>query len=254
MLHLPLYTDADASPQKTLALAKRLSGFAEVVEGLAEPQVRYEGRRKPPMRRILSATSAWCAVPSRRWRSRSSLVSTVSPIMAGCRYARQIEQAGARAIELNIYFLPLPTNLELSGGDSEQRYLDIVAAVKAAVKGVVAVKIGPYFSAVGHTARRLDQAGADGLVLFNRFYEAHLELSSPYEIRLPLLWIAVLSGQVMASLAASTGVDSVDEVVKYLLVGADVADTAVWARALAGCASSGFAHVGACSYEPSKRC
>lgn len=147
------------------------------------------------------------------------------------QYARQIEQAGASAIELNIYLLP--ANLELSGSDIEQRYLDIVAAVKAAVKCPVAVKIGPYFSAVGHMARRLEQAGADGLVLFNRFYEpdidlarlaldSHLELSSSYEIRLPLLWIAVLSGRLRASLAASSGVDGVDEVVKYLLAGADV--------------------------------
>jgi dihydroorotate dehydrogenase (fumarate) len=150
------------------------------------------------------------------------------------QYARQIEAAGASAIELNIYFIP--SDLNLSGREVEQRYIDILTAVKGAVKTPIAVKIGPYFSAVGHMARQLDQAGADGLVLFNRFYEpdidlarlalvTNLELSRPDEIRLPLLWIGVLSGRVNASLAASTGVDSVDEILKYLLAGADVVMT-----------------------------
>jgi dihydroorotate dehydrogenase (fumarate) len=149
-------------------------------------------------------------------------------------YAHQIEEARASAIELNIYFIA--SDLDLSGREVEQRYLDILKAVKSAVKIPVAVKIGPYFSAVGHMARRLDQAGADGLVLFNRFYEpdidlaqlalvSDLELSRPYEIRLSLLWIGVLCGRLKASLAASTGVDTVDEVVKYLLAGADVVMT-----------------------------
>lgn len=149
-------------------------------------------------------------------------------------YARQIEAAGASAIELNIYFIP--SDLGLSPREVEQRYIDILKAVKRTVKIPLAIKIGPYFSAVGHMTRRLDQAGADGLVLFNHFYEpdidltrlalvSNLELSTPYEIRLPLLWIGVLSGRLKASLAASTGVDSAGEVVKYLLAGADVVMT-----------------------------
>ena len=149
-------------------------------------------------------------------------------------YARLIEEAGAAAIELNIYFLP--TDLSLSGRDVEERYLGIVRAVKETVEIPVAVKISAHFSAPGHMAMQLDAAGADGLVLFNRFYEpdidlAHLklvsdlELSSPYEIRLPLLWIGVLSGRVRASLAASSGVESGDEVIKYLLAGADTVMT-----------------------------
>ena len=149
-------------------------------------------------------------------------------------YAQQIEQAGAAAIELNVYFIP--SDLALSGRDVEQRTLDVVKAVKRAVAIPVAVKIGPYFSAPGHMAGRLAQAGADGLVLFNRFYQpdidltrlaldSHLELSRPYEMRLPLLWIGVLHGQIKASLAATTGVDGVDSVVKYLLAGADVVMT-----------------------------
>jgi dihydroorotate dehydrogenase (fumarate) len=149
-------------------------------------------------------------------------------------YARDIEQAGAQAIELNIYFIPSDT--ELPGRDVEQRYLDILVAVKAAVTIPVSVKLSPYFSSPGHMARQLDRAGADGLVLFNRFYEPDidlskltlapsLDLSRPSEMRLPLLWIGVLSGQSEASLAASTGVETSDDVVKYLLAGADVVMT-----------------------------
>lgn len=149
-------------------------------------------------------------------------------------FAGQLEQAGASALELNIYFIP--SDLTLSGRDVEQRYLDIVETVKGTVKIPVSVKIGPYFSSVGHMAKALDGAGADGLVLFNRFYEPDidltrlslkpdLELSSSYEIRLPLLWIGVLAGRLDASIAASSGVEGVDEVVKYLFAGADVVMT-----------------------------
>lgn len=149
-------------------------------------------------------------------------------------YARKLQQAGADAIELNIYFIP--ADPALGGREVEQRHLDILAAVKASVSIPVAVKIGPYFSAIGDMARALSDSGAGALVLFNRFYQPdidiatlrpsmELELSTPAEIRLPLLWIAVLHGHVRASLAASTGVDSADDVFKYLLVGADVVMT-----------------------------
>lgn len=149
-------------------------------------------------------------------------------------FARQIEAAGASAVELNIYFIP--SDLDLTGQEVEQRYLDILTAVKAAVRIPVAVKIGPYFSAVGNMGRRLDRAGADGLVLFNRFYQpdidlqqlelvSDLDLSRPCEMRLPLLWLGILAGRVKASLAASTGVASPGDVIRYLLVGADVVMT-----------------------------
>lgn len=149
-------------------------------------------------------------------------------------YARQIEEAGAQALELNIYYIA--SDVESSGRAVEERYLAIVKAVKAAVRLPVAVKIGPYFSSVGDMARQLVRAGADGLVLFNRFYQpdidlgrlelaSTLELSAAYEARLPLLWIGILAGQFKASLAASTGVESVDEIIKYLLAGADVVMT-----------------------------
>jgi len=150
------------------------------------------------------------------------------------QYARQMEEAGAAAIELNIYFIP--TGPEVTGREVEDRYIRILQAVKRAVKIPIAVKLSPYFSATGHVAAQLAEAGMDGLVLFNRFYEPDIDLtqltllpnlglSTPAEIRLPLLWIGVLSGRLGASLAASTGVDSSEEVVKYLLAGADVVMT-----------------------------
>jgi dihydroorotate dehydrogenase (fumarate) len=149
-------------------------------------------------------------------------------------YARGLQEAGADAIELNVYFVP--ADLAMTGREVEQRYLDILAAVKAAVAIPVAVKISPYFSAIGAMVRALADGGADALVLFNRFYQPDidtatlrlsmdLELSTPAEIRLPLLWIAILSGRVPVSLAASTGVESADDVFKYLLAGADTVMT-----------------------------
>ena len=149
-------------------------------------------------------------------------------------YARQLQQAGAHGLELNIYFIP--ADLTSTGRDVEQRYLDILRSLRAAVSIPVAIKLSPYFSSVGNMAMALHDAGADALVLFNRFYQpdidpsrlqvlTDLKLSDPNEIRLPLLWLAVLAGRTRASLAASTGVNSAEEVVKYLLVGADVVMT-----------------------------
>lgn len=149
-------------------------------------------------------------------------------------YARDMQAAGAHAIELNVFWIP--TEPSLTGRDVEQRVVDILASVKAAVSIPVAIKLSPYFSAIGDMARRLDVAGADGLVLFNRFYQPDidlaalrlmpdLKLSSATEIRLPLLWIGVLHGEVRASLAATSGVQGSDEIVKYLLAGADAVMT-----------------------------
>jgi dihydroorotate dehydrogenase (fumarate) len=149
-------------------------------------------------------------------------------------YARELEQAGASAIELNIYFVP--TDPTLTGSDVEAHYLDVLRAVKATVSIPVAMKLGPFFSAPGDVVRSLDVAGADGFVLFNRFYQPDidlvtlrvqrdLDLSRPVEIRLPLLWIGVLAGTLRGSLAASSGVETADQVVKYLLAGADAVMT-----------------------------
>lgn len=149
-------------------------------------------------------------------------------------YAQLMQQAGAKGIELNIYYIP--ADLTTNGREVEERYIEIVKAVKAAVTVPVAVKLSPFFSAIGSMAKGLDEAGADALVLFNRFYQPDfdldklevtpdLHLSTPDEIRLPLLWLAVLYGKLGASLAATRGVHTSVEVVKYLMAGADVVMT-----------------------------
>ena len=150
-------------------------------------------------------------------------------------YAVQLEQAGAAALELNLYLLP--TDLAVGGRDIEQRYLDIVRHVKAKVSIPVSVKLPPFFTAAGNFVGQLGSIAADGVVLFNRFFRPDLDLetlsvkhevalSTPADISLPLIWIALLSRRLDLSLAAGTGVDSHVEVVKFLLAGADVVTTA----------------------------
>jgi dihydroorotate dehydrogenase (fumarate) len=149
-------------------------------------------------------------------------------------YARLMHEAGASALELNVFYIP--ADPAATGRGVEHRYEDIVSSVCRAVPIPVAVKMGPFFSAMGEMARRLVNAGASGLVLFNRFYQPDfdleklevsptLELSSPSEIRLPLLWLSILHGRLEASLAATTGVHTHAEVAKYLLAGADAVMT-----------------------------
>jgi dihydroorotate dehydrogenase (fumarate) len=149
--------------------------------------------------------------------------------------AKVLSDAGAAAIELNIY--QLPGDPMFPGRDVEQRHVEILTTVKAVVRVPVAVKLSPYFSSAGEMALRLDRAGADGLVLFNRFLQPDIDpetltvntpfgLSSPEEGRLPRAWIALLAGRVRASLAATTGVEDAGDVARYLLAGADVVMTA----------------------------
>lgn len=144
--------------------------------------------------------------------------------------ARELEQAGADALELDIDFIA--ADPELTGRDVEQRYLDIMGAVRRAVGIPIAVKIGPYFSALAGMARELAGAGADALVLLDRLHppdldiaklrlSTDLELGKPFEHPLPLLWIALLHGRVPVSLAASDGIHSADDVFKCVLAGAD---------------------------------
>jgi len=150
-------------------------------------------------------------------------------------YAAAMQAAGAAAIELNVYYLP--GDPHTSGREVEQRYIDVLARVKNAVTIPIAVKLSPYFSSTAEMALRLDEAGADGLVLFNRFLQPDIDsesltvvsavgLSSSAEARLPRTWIALLAGRVSASLAATTGVEHSADVAKYLLAGADVVMTA----------------------------
>jgi dihydroorotate dehydrogenase (fumarate) len=148
------------------------------------------------------------------------------------RYARLLELAGADAIELNLY--GVAADINVTGREVEDDQAELVALVKASLSIPLAVKIGPHYSALGHQAARLVDAGADGLVLFNRFYQPDidprtrkvspaLELSTSAELRLPLRWTAILSGRIEASLAVTTGVHTGADVARCLLAGADVA-------------------------------
>ncbi len=147
------------------------------------------------------------------------------------KYARQIEQAGADAIECNLY--AIPTNLEIPGSEIENNYTDILREIKTSVQIPVAAKLSPFFSNLANMAKRLDHMGTDGLVLFNRFYQPDIDLeeleiktnvllSTPQDLRLPLTWIGILYGRIRASLAATSGVHGPEDVIKLLMVGADV--------------------------------
>ncbi len=147
-------------------------------------------------------------------------------------YAHKIEQAGANALELNIY--DVSTDINLSGAELEQRYVDLVRDMREKVKLPMAIKLSPFFTSLPHTAKRLVKAGANGLVLFNRFYQPDfdldemkvvpdLELSSSNELRLPLRWIAILYGQVAADFALTSGVHTGHDVLKAMMAGASVA-------------------------------
>jgi dihydroorotate dehydrogenase (fumarate) len=147
-------------------------------------------------------------------------------------YAKRIEEAGADALELNVYLIP--TDPGTSGVEIEQRYLDLVWEVNEQVSIPVAVKIGPYFSSLPSMAVKLAEAGASGIVVFNRFYQPDIDLeelevaprvdlSTSADLLLPLRWVALLSGRVEANLAITSGVHTGEDIVKSLLVGADVA-------------------------------
>jgi len=147
-------------------------------------------------------------------------------------YAHKIEQAGADALELNIYYLS--TDINLSAAELEQRYVDLVRDIRARVRLPLAIKLSPFFTSLPHMAKRLVKAGANGLVLFNRFYQPDfdldemkvvpdLELSTSYDLRLPLRWIAILYGRVAADFALTSGVHTAHDVLKAMMAGSSVA-------------------------------
>ncbi|MGD0382961.1 MAG: dihydroorotate dehydrogenase-like protein, partial [Thermoguttaceae bacterium] len=147
------------------------------------------------------------------------------------RYAKMMQDAGADALELNVYYIA--TDQDMTGKEVESRYLELVAAVKQSVSIPLAVKVGPYFSSMANMAKRLSDAGADALVLFNRFLQPDinldtlettpkLTLSDPYELLAPLRWVAILHGRINASLAITSGIHDGDAMIKALLAGADV--------------------------------
>jgi dihydroorotate dehydrogenase (fumarate) len=146
-------------------------------------------------------------------------------------YARRITEAGADALELNIY--KIPTQSEVTGSTIEDIYINIVRSVRAATKIPLAVKLSPYFSNFASMARCFDELGIDGLVLFNRFYQPdidiekrevtpNLTLSTPADMRLPLHWIGILYGKIQANLAATSGIYQAQDVIKLVMAGADV--------------------------------
>lgn len=161
------------------------------------------------------------------------IIASLNGATAGswAEYGREIEEAGADAIECNIY--SIPTDPDVTSAEIEQTYIDIVKSVKKSVSIPVAVKISPYFSNLANMAKRLDQAGANALVLFNRFYQPDIDLeeleirpnvllSTPQALRLPLTWIGILYGRVQASLAGTSGVHDAPDVIKLLMAGANV--------------------------------
>ncbi|MFN0157163.1 MAG: dihydroorotate dehydrogenase-like protein [Bacteroidota bacterium] len=146
-------------------------------------------------------------------------------------YARKIEEAGADALELNIYYIP--TDPDMTSTDVEDRYLEVLHAVKRTITIPVAMKLSPFFSSMSNMARRLEFGGASGLVLFNRFYQPDIDLeslevkpnvvlSTTNALRLPLRWIAILHGRTRMSLAATSGVHTAEDVIKMVMAGADV--------------------------------
>ena len=154
-----------------------------------------------------------------------------SSIGGWTKFARKMQDAGADALELNIYYIP--TDMNLSGAQVEQTYIDILQAVKQAVSIPVAVKISPYFSNIANMAKKLDDAGANALVLFNRFYQPDIDLetldvipnvilSTPQAMRLPLTWVGILYKRIQADMAATSGIHSGEDAIKMILAGANV--------------------------------
>jgi dihydroorotate dehydrogenase (fumarate) len=163
------------------------------------------------------------------------IIASLNGISPGgwTRYAKRFEDAGADAVELNVYFIP--TNFYLMSYDIEDLYVKLLRDVKQHVSIPVAMKLSPYFSAMPHVASMLDAEGADALVLFNRFYQPdidieeldvvpNLQLSSPVEMRLPMRWIAILYGKVDCSMALTSGIHTSEDVIKAVMVGSDVAN------------------------------
>lgn len=146
-------------------------------------------------------------------------------------YAKKIADAGADALELNVYYIP--TDPDVTSTDVEDRYLEVLNSVNHTVGIPVSMKLSPFFSSMAHTAKRLENAGAGGLVLFNRFYQPDIDLealevrpnvllSTSHAMRIPLRWIAILYGRVKLSLAASSGIHTAQDVIKMVMAGADV--------------------------------
>lgn len=249
-----------ASPlSRNLDTIRRLedAGAAAIVlHSLFEEQIEFEGHLLDRYLNVSADSSYWEAtsyhpepddfrLPPEQYlehlrRAKAAagipIIASLNGISAGgwIKYARLIEQAGADALELNVYYLP--TDQRLAGARIEEAMLDLVRQVRETVSIPLAVKLSPYYSNIAHVAHELDEVGVDGLVLFNRFNQPDIDLDTLEVVtkplistdgegevlRLPLRWIAILHAQITADLAASGGVHTAHDVVKLLLVGADV--------------------------------
>ncbi len=208
-------------------LMQGANSFAEALSYFPEPDT-FENKDAEEYLNQVSKLKAAVDIP---------VIGSLNGVSAGgwMDYAQKIEQAGADALELNIYYIP--TDPAKTATDIENMYVEDLKTVKSKVKIPVAVKLSPYFSAFANMAKKLDDAGADGLVLFNRFYQpdidleelevkADLELSRPYDLRLPLRWIAILHPIIKASLAASSGIHGAEDVLKAVMAGSDITQLA----------------------------
>ncbi len=162
------------------------------------------------------------------------IIASLNGVSTGgwVKYAKNMEQAGADGLELNVYYIA--TNPNLTGSEIENMYIDTLKAVKENLKIPVAVKLSPYFTSMANMAKRLDHAGADALVMFNRFYQPdfdlakleavpNLVLSTNWEMRLPLRWISILYSKIKANMALTSGVHSGEDVIKVMMAGGDIA-------------------------------
>jgi dihydroorotate dehydrogenase (fumarate) len=201
----------------TESFAEALTYFPEMHEYRREPDEYVEHIRKAKESVDIPIIASLNGVSTGGWTG----------------YAKRFEEAGADAVELNVYFIP--TSFHLMSYDVEDLYVKLLREVKKHVSIPVAMKLSPYFSAMPHVASMLDAEETDALVLFNRFYQPdidieelevtpNLQLSTPVEMRLPMRWIAILYGHIDASMALTSGIHSASDVIKAVMVGADVAN------------------------------
>lgn len=203
-------------------LTQGTGSFAEALDFFPEPEIYHRGPDEylEHIRRLKDAVD----IP---------VIASLNGVSPGgwTDYAQLMSEAGADALELNVYHIA--TDPTVSGAQVEQLYLDVLSEVKRLVKIPVAIKLSPFFSSMAGMAKQLDNAGADALVMFNRFYQPDFDLeeldvvsnvilSTPMAARLPLRWIAILHGRVSADLAATSGVHQAEDVIKMLMAGANV--------------------------------
>jgi dihydroorotate dehydrogenase (fumarate) len=205
---------------------------AVVLHSLFEEQIETDSAASKPEFRMRPDTYLKHIADAKRCTKIPIIGSLNCTTLGGwISYARQITEAGADALELNIY--KIPTGTKVTGATVEEGYIDVVRTVRAATKIPLAVKLSPYFSNFANMAASLDALGADALVLFNRFYQPdidlekmdvapNLTLSTPADMRLPLRWIGILFGQIHANLAATSGIYQANDVIKMVMAGADV--------------------------------